>query len=124
MTERSSDTENVIRFGAQEDLLGRDTIEIELPRFLVRAFEEQVAKANAGASEEDQVSLNDYLELHLAEHLSIADVAGLEPRERVARRANTNVCPEAPAGRIRRERDDLPGVTLHKVRQRSTIRTG
>ncbi len=78
MTERSSDMENVIRFGGQEDLLGRDTIEIELPRFLVRAFEEQVAKANAGASEEERVSLNDYLELHLAEHLSIADIAGLE----------------------------------------------
>jgi len=64
--------ENVIRFGAHEDLLGRDTI--ELPRFLARAFEEQVAKANAGAPEEEQVSLSDYLELHLAEHLSVSDV--------------------------------------------------
>jgi hypothetical protein len=70
--------ENVIRFGGQEDLLGRDKIELELPRFLVRAFEEQVAKANADASEEERVSLNDCLELHLAEHLSIAEVAGLE----------------------------------------------
>ncbi len=54
MTDRSSDMENVIRFGGQEDLLGRDRIEIELPRFLVRAFEKQVAKANAGAPEEER----------------------------------------------------------------------
>lgn len=66
------------RFPSSDDLLARERIEIELPRFLVRIFEAEVAKANADAISEEMVSFNDYIELHLAEHVSIADVATLE----------------------------------------------
>ena len=85
--------DDVIRFGAQEDLLARDRIEIELPRFLVRALEEQVAKVTASGQKKSGVSLNDYLELHLAKPTSSATspesaqpsgLDGGDPRERVA----------------------------------------
>lgn len=61
-----------------DDLFRRDTIEIELPRFLIRIFEKEVAKANVGASEEEYLTLNHYLEYHLAEFVSLSDVAELE----------------------------------------------
>ena len=67
------------RFPSREDLLRREVLELELPRFLVRVFEDEVAKANASASKRDQITLSDYIEFHLAEFLSIADVANLEP---------------------------------------------
>jgi hypothetical protein len=69
---------NLTRFPSHDDLFSRETIEVELPRFLVRVFEEEVAKANAAASKRDRITLNDYIEYHLAEFLSIADVATLE----------------------------------------------
>lgn len=68
----------ISKFKGRDNLLRRETIEIELPRFLVRVFESEVAKANADASGDERVTLNDYIELHLAEFLSIADVANLE----------------------------------------------
>ena len=51
---------------------------IELPRFLIRAFEQQVAEANEDATDEESVTIEHFIELHLAEQLSIADVANLE----------------------------------------------
>lgn len=62
----------------RDDLLRRQTIEIELPRFLLRVFEKEIAKANVGASEEEMLTTNHYLEYHLAEFISLADVADLE----------------------------------------------
>jgi hypothetical protein len=69
---------NVTTFRGKEDLTARQPVTIELPRFLIRAFEQQVAEANVDAPDEDCVTLEHFIELHLAEQLSIADVANLE----------------------------------------------
>ena len=69
---------NLKPFPGRDDLFRRETLEIELPRFLVKVFENEVAKANCSASLRDRITLNDYIEFHLAEFLSIADVADLE----------------------------------------------
>jgi hypothetical protein len=69
---------NMRRFPGSDDLFRRDTIEIELPRFLIRIFEKEVAKANVGASKAEYLTLNHYLEYHLAEFVSLSDVAELE----------------------------------------------
>ena len=69
---------NMQRFPARDDLFGRQTIEIERPRFLVRVFEKEIEKANIDASDEERVTLNHYLEYHLAEFVSLTDVVELE----------------------------------------------
>jgi len=69
---------NVTSFRGKEDLTARQPVTIELPRFLIRAFEQQVAEANVDATDEECVTLEHFIELHLAEQLSIADVANLE----------------------------------------------
>ena len=68
----------VTRFPGTDDLTHRQTLTIELPRFLIRAFEQQVAEANEDAIGEECVTIEHFIELHLAEQLSIADVANLE----------------------------------------------
>jgi hypothetical protein len=60
------------------DLTAREPVTIELPRFLIRAFEQQLLEANLGATADDRVTLEHFIELHLAEQRSIADVANLE----------------------------------------------
>jgi hypothetical protein len=63
------------------DLASRRSVTIELPEFLVRAFEERVHEANASAlSPEERVTLEHVVELELAERLSIAEVALLESK--------------------------------------------
>jgi hypothetical protein len=69
---------NVTKFRGRKDLTLRQPLTVELPRFLIRAFEQQVAEANVNATEEDRVTIEHFIELHLAEQLSIADVASLE----------------------------------------------
>ncbi len=69
---------SIRRFTGREDLLRRQTIEIDLPRFLVKIFEREVAKANDAAVTGDEVTLNNYIEYHLAEFVTLADVAELE----------------------------------------------
>jgi hypothetical protein len=66
------------RFPGNDDLLSRQSIEIELPRFLVRIFEQEIAKTNEGSTDADAITLNDYIEYHLAEFVSLADVLDLE----------------------------------------------
>lgn len=66
------------QFRGGDDLFRRQTIEIELPRFLVRIFEQEVAKANQEGDETERVTLNNFIEYHLAEFVSLADVAELE----------------------------------------------
>lgn len=66
------------RFRETGDLTLRQPLTIELPRFLIRAFEQQVSEANVDATAEDRVTIEHFIELHLAEQLSIADVANLE----------------------------------------------
>jgi hypothetical protein len=51
---------------------------VELPVFLIRALELRVRRANDGASYTDRVSLNELIEIQLAESVSIADIAYLE----------------------------------------------
>lgn len=68
----------VTRFPTADDLTRRQPLTIELPRFLVRAFEQRVAEANEDATDDDRVSVEHFIELHLAEQLSIAEVAILE----------------------------------------------
>ena len=61
-----------------DDLLRRQTVEIDLPRFLVRIFEREVERANRDSSEGDELTLNNFIEYHLAEFVSLADVVDLE----------------------------------------------
>ena len=68
----------VTGFRGKRDLTAREPVTIELPGFLIRAFEQQVAEANVDSTEEDHVTLEHFIEIHLAEQLSIADVANLE----------------------------------------------
>lgn len=68
----------VTSFRGKSDLTVRQALTIELPAFLIRAFEQQVSEANVDASEDDRVTLEHFIELHLAEQLSIADIANLE----------------------------------------------
>jgi hypothetical protein len=68
----------VTSFRGKSDLTARQALTIELPTFLIRAFEQQVSEANVDATEDDRVTLEHFIELHLAEQLSIADVANLE----------------------------------------------
>jgi hypothetical protein len=68
----------VTRFRGKGDLTARQPLTIELSRFLIRAFEQQFWEANIDATEEDRVTLEHFIEVHLAEQLSIVDVAHLE----------------------------------------------
>jgi hypothetical protein len=68
----------VTSFRGRGDLTFRQPLTIELPRFLIRAFEQQVSEANVDATDEDRITLEHFIELHLAEQLSIADIANLE----------------------------------------------
>lgn len=68
----------VTTFRGKNDLTARRVLTIELPTFLVRAFEQQIAEANVDATDDERVTLEHFIEIHLAEQLSIADVANLE----------------------------------------------
>ena len=61
-----------------DDLLRRETVHVDLPRFLVKIFEREIAKANSEAADGEELTLNNYIEYHLAEFVSLADVADLE----------------------------------------------
>jgi len=65
-------------FPVAVNLNRRETLEIELPAFLVRALQERVNEANEDADEEERVDLNHLIEVQLAECVTIADVARLE----------------------------------------------
>jgi hypothetical protein len=60
------------------DLSSRRAITVEVPEFLLRAFECRLAEANVGASEAERVGLEDLIEMQLAEGLTVADLAYLE----------------------------------------------
>lgn len=68
----------ISRFAPPTDLLSRRAITVEVPEFLLRAFECRLAEANAGASEEERVELEHLVEMQLAEALTLADLAHLE----------------------------------------------
>jgi hypothetical protein len=61
-----------------DDLLRRKTVHVDLPRFLVKIFEREIAKANREAADGEELTLNNYIEYHLAEFVSLVDIADLE----------------------------------------------
>lgn len=65
-------------FRPPTDLSSRRLITVEVPEFLLRAFECRLAEVNAGASEEERVDLEHLIEIQLAEGLTLADLAHLE----------------------------------------------
>ncbi len=69
---------NITRFSRRCDLSARRSITLDLPEFLLRAFEQRIAEANDGAPADERVSIEHIVELQLAEGLSIAEVAILE----------------------------------------------
>jgi hypothetical protein len=60
------------------DLLSRRAVTVEIPEFLLRAFECRLETVNDGASDEEKVHLEHLIEIQLAEGLTLADVAHLE----------------------------------------------
>jgi hypothetical protein len=60
------------------DLCRRRLVTLELPEFLLRAFESRLAEANDGCAEDDEITLENLVELELADGLSLAEVAHLE----------------------------------------------
>ncbi|HEX3534621.1 MAG TPA: hypothetical protein VHT23_10405 [Gemmatimonadaceae bacterium] len=69
---------NISPFRPAADLSSRRAITVEVPEFLLRAFECRLAEANAGASEAEQVELEHLIEMQLADSLTVADLAHLE----------------------------------------------
>ena len=60
------------------DLCRRRLVTLELPEFLLRAFDSRLAEANEGCAESDEITLEELVELELADGLSLAEVAHLE----------------------------------------------
>lgn len=60
------------------DLKARRHVTLELPEFLLRAFECRVTEANEGAAEEERLTLDNVVEVGLAASLSLAEIAHLE----------------------------------------------
>ena len=69
---------NVLSCAFRRDLRARTTMQIDLPAFLVCAFDARVAEANEGATREEQSTLNHYIETELANLVTLRDVAELE----------------------------------------------
>jgi len=67
----------ITRFNPR-NLSARRNLSLDLPEFLVRAFECRIAEANDGASAGDQITLTHLIEVELAGSLSLAEVAHLE----------------------------------------------
>jgi hypothetical protein len=60
------------------DLTQHRAVELRLRAFLLRALQARVDEANDGASAGERVTLDELVELQLAETLSLAEVARLE----------------------------------------------
>jgi hypothetical protein len=60
------------------DLLARRAITVEIPEFLLRAFECRLEEANSDTSDEERVELEHLIEIQLAEALTLAEIAHLE----------------------------------------------
>jgi hypothetical protein len=61
-------------------LCRRRAVTLELPEFLLQTYETRAAEANEGAEEEERLTVENLVELQLAEGLTLADIARLEPR--------------------------------------------
>lgn len=71
---------SITRITGRRALTSRRAIALELPEFLLQALEARVADANAGGTPDDQVTIEHFVELGLAESISLAEVALLEQR--------------------------------------------
>jgi hypothetical protein len=60
------------------NLGGRQTIEVELPRFLIIALSRRVIETNEELPLDEQCSLDDYIESELVNLVTLRDVAELE----------------------------------------------
>ena len=60
-------------------LCRRRAVTMELPEFLLQTYERRAAEANDGAPEEERLTVENLVELQLAEGLTLAEVARLEP---------------------------------------------
>lgn len=69
--------DKILRFNP-DNLSARRNLSVDLPEFLLRAFEYRIAEANHGASASEQITLGDLIEIELAGSLSLAEVAHLE----------------------------------------------
>jgi hypothetical protein len=67
----------VLGFRCPRDLTARRRIPIELPEFLIVLLEHREQEANDGASLEERVTMNHFVEYQVADLLSIRDVAEL-----------------------------------------------
>ena len=71
----------VARVSEKRDLGARRSITIDLPEFIVQTLEFRVTEANAGSLKPDErVTIDHLVEVELAETVSIAELALLEPR--------------------------------------------
>lgn len=68
----------ITRMGRHRNLSARRRVTIELPEFLLCALEHRVEEANAAPSPDETVTLENLVELQLAEGISIGEVALLE----------------------------------------------
>lgn len=68
----------ITNIGKRRSLTSRRAITVELPEFLVQALEARVVTANDTSEADDQVTLDELLELELAETLTIGEIALLE----------------------------------------------
>lgn len=59
-------------------LTSRRDVILDLPEFLIYALEARVSEANDDDSEEDRVTLNDYVETELVNLITLRDVAELD----------------------------------------------
>ena len=68
----------ITKMGNRRNLASRGAITVDLPEFLVQALEACIESANDRSRDEDQVTLDELLELQLAETLTIGEIALLE----------------------------------------------
>ncbi len=68
----------IIRIPQHLTLSDRRAITLTLPEFFLRALEHRLTEVNDGATPDEEVTLEQLVEIDLANSLSLADVAHLE----------------------------------------------
>jgi hypothetical protein len=68
----------VTRISKQRNLSARRAVTLEIPEFFLCALEHRLAEANDGATPDEALTLDQLVEIDLANGLSLAEVAHLE----------------------------------------------
>ena len=68
----------IVKLTGKRNLSARRAITLELPEFFLSAFEHRLVEVNDGATTEEAVTLEQLVEVELANSLSLAEVAHLE----------------------------------------------